>query len=31
MMGVVYAPATGELYAGEPGRALAGIPPAPRN
>jgi 3'(2'), 5'-bisphosphate nucleotidase len=23
-MGVVYAPATGELYAGEPGRALAG-------
>ncbi|MGD9980325.1 MAG: 3'(2'),5'-bisphosphate nucleotidase CysQ [Hyphomonadaceae bacterium] len=24
VMGVVYAPATGELYAGEPGRALAG-------
>jgi 3'(2'), 5'-bisphosphate nucleotidase len=24
IMGVVYAPATGELYAGEPGRALAG-------
>ncbi len=24
MVGIVYAPATGELYAGEPGRALAG-------
>lgn len=25
IVGVVYAPATGELYAGEPGRALAGM------